>query len=263
MKSTYLNGSTKIYCISKKEAQMLHEHIKGYFPEEITLNDNDIVFDVGANIGVYGVELSSRYQNIGVYAFEPIKDIFNILEANTELSNNANFNAFNFGISDQDESVEFTYYPNSPALSNSNPDIWKSKKDLIPALKGNLDNAPSSWWWAKYVPSFLYPFIINNLTKNAKKINCELKRLSSFISSDNIKKIDLLKIDCEGNELKVINGIDDHHWDIIRQLIIEVHDIDGRLDYINNLLKNKMFKTRIYREASLENTNLHNLVAFK
>ena len=58
-------------------------------------------------------------------------------------------------------------------------------------------------------------------------------------------------------------GIDDNHWGIIRQLIIEVHDIDGRLDYINNLLKNKMFKTRIYREASLENTNLHNLVAFK
>ena len=51
-----------------------------------------------------------------------------------------------------------------------------------------------------------------------------------------IKKIDLLKIDCEGNEQKVIDGIEENNWDIIKQLIIEINDIDGRLDYINNKL---------------------------
>ena len=57
-----------------------------------------------------------------------------MLEANSESSNNSNFNAFNFGISDKDEVVEFTYYPNSPALSNSNPEIWKSK-NLVKYIK--------------------------------------------------------------------------------------------------------------------------------
>ena len=63
---------------------------------------------------------------------------------------------------------------------------------------------------------------------------------NSLIDSSN----GLLKIDCEGNELKVINGIQNEDWDIIKQLIIEVHDIGNRLDYIQNLLKDKNYSVR-------------------
>ena len=71
----------------------------------------------------------------------------------------------------------------------------------------------------------------------------------------------MLKIDCEGNELKTINGIQDADWDIIMQLIIEVHDIDGRLDYIIKMLKNKNYVVDVLKEASLEDTSLYNVYA--
>ena len=74
--------------------------------------------------------------------------------------------------------------------------------------------------------------------QNQKQIKCELKTISHSIKECQIEKIDLLKIDCEGNELKAINGIQDEDWNIIMQLIIEVHDIDGRLDHIVKMLKN-------------------------
>ena len=76
-----------------------------------------------------------------------------------------------------------------------------------------------------------------------------------------IKKIDLLKIDCEGNEQKVIDGIEENNWDIIKQLIIEINDIDGRLDYIKNKLIDLGYTTKIIQEPSLQNTKLYNLFA--
>ena len=161
----------------------------------------------------------------------------------------------------KNELMSCTYYPNSPALSTANPEMWNSNDELISALEGNLKHSPENWWWARYIPKFMYPYIVWRLKKNPQEMKCQLKTLSESIRLCKIKKIDLLKIDCEGNELKVINGIQNEDWDIIKQLIIEVHDIGNRLDYIQNLLKDKNYNVQIVKEPSLENTALYNLYA--
>ena len=101
------------------------------------------------------------------------------------------------------------------------------------------------------------------LRRNKKNIQCKLKPLSLVINENKIKKIDLLKIDCEGNELKVLNGISDVNWGIIKQLIVEVHDINGRLDIVKNILNSRGYKIDIFKEQSLKETNLFNVVAIK
>ena len=50
-------------------------------------------------------------------------------------------------------------------------------------------------------------------------------------------------------------------WIIIMQLIIEVHDIDGRLDHIVKMLKNKNYTVDVLKEASLKDTSLYNVYA--
>ena len=222
-----------------------------------------LIIDIGANIGIFGLELSDRYSNINIISFEPIVNIFSVLKANASISGNNNFKVYNYGISDKAESIEFTYFPNAPALSSSNDEIWNSKDELIEAFGGSLENAPKNLWWKNFVPKFTYPFFAKRLIKNQKKINCTLKPLSIAIDSLSIKKIDLLKIDCEGNEQKVIDGIEENNWDIIKQLIIEINDIDGRLDYINNKLTGLGYTTRIIQESALKNTKLYNLFAKK
>ena len=264
MKKTTLIDKSEIYCISSNEAQMLYEHIHGYFDDFITINKGDTIIDIGANIGIFGIELSKKFDNeIEIFAFEPIKYIFDILKANVLKTKNTNFKIYELGISNENTIEEFTYYPNCPALSNSNNEIWSSKNELMKALRGNLENAPKNWWWAKFIPYFLYPYILNSLIKNPVKINCKLKRLSDLIQSYSIKKIDLLKIDCEGNELKVLEGLDNNHWPIIKQLIIEVHNIDDRLNYIKKMLSEYGFNIKILQEPSLKKTNLYNLFARK
>ena len=145
-------------------------------------------------------------------------------------------------------------------MSNSNPDLWASDNDLVLALKSCLDEPPKNWWWANLIPPFMYPFIIKRLKKNSKIVSCNLKTLSYIIDEKSIKKIDLLKVDCEGSELNVVEGISDNDWSLIKQLIIEVHDINGRLSYMTDLLKQKGFELNIIKEESLKETNLFNIV---
>ena len=126
-----------------------------------------------------------------------------------------------------------------------------------------MQNAPSNWWWKKFIPKFTYAFFVRNLIRKKKKISCKLKPLSKVIDELSLRKINLLKIDCEGNEHKVINGINEDNWSIINQLIIEINDIDGRLEYIKNKLKKLGFKIKIIQEPALKKTNLYNLFARK
>ena len=261
-KTTLINGDT-IFCINSLEAQMLHEHITGYFDDFISLEQSDTILDIGANIGILGLELTKKYPMINIHSFEPIDDIYSVLKANSDLSNNKNFQSYNFGISDKSESIEFTYFPNAPALSSANDEIWNSKEDLIEAFDGSMQNAPSNWWWKKFIPKFTYAFFVKNLIRKKKKISCKLKPLSKVIDELSLRKINLLKIDCEGNEHKVINGINEDNWSIINQLIIEINDIDGRLEYIKNKLKKLGFKIKIIQEPALKKTNLYNLFARK
>ena len=93
------------------------------------------------------------------------------------------------------------------------------------------------------------------------QIECEVKTLSYIIESQKLQRIDLLKIDCEGNELKVLEGINDSHWKVIKQLIIEVHDIDNRLNTIIKILKNQNYDVEIEKEDSMKNTRLFNVIA--
>ena len=263
MKKTKLLNGQEVFCITSREAQVLHEHINGYIDDFIKIRRDDTIIDIGANIGIFGLELSLKYPNIKIFSFEPILNIFSVLKENAKISQNKNFKFYNYGISNKDETIEFTYFPNAPALSSSNNEISGSKKDLTEAFAGNLENAPDSWWWKKFIPKFTYPYIINYLMKNKRQITCKVKPLSKVIDSLLIKKINLLKIDCEGNEHKVIDGIKEKNWKIIEQLIIEINDIDGRLNYIKNKLEKLGYDIKILKEPALEKTNLYNLFAKK
>ena len=262
MNKTTLIDGTEINCISSNEAKILYEHINGYLNTKINIKEDDVIIDIGANIGIFGIKLSKLFNNkITILSFEPIKHIFNVLEENSILIGNKNFKVFQWGLSDKNDQISFTYYPNSPALSTANPEAWDNNEDLITAVEGNLKHSPKNLWWTKLIPRFLYPIIVKRLKNNPIKIDCEVKTLSYIIKNQGLEKIDLLKIDCEGNELKVLEGIQDNDWKIIKQLIIEVHNINDRLNTIINILKKQNYNVEIEKEDSMKNTRLFNVIA--
>jgi hypothetical protein len=46
------------------------------------------------------------------------------------------------------------------------------------------------------------------------------------------RRVDLLKIDVERAELEVLNGIEQSDWSKIKQVVMEVHDTDKRLEKV-------------------------------
>jgi len=85
--------------------------------------------------------------------------------------------------------------------------------------------------------------------------------LSSVINDLDVKNIDLLKIDVEGAEYEVLQGIAPDDWRKIKQIVLEVHDLEGRLDKIQALLKSNGFNITVERNnlipATLKTFNLY------
>jgi predicted RNA methylase len=79
MKKTKLRDGTVIYCLRKPEAKMLDHHVEGYLQHGIAINDGDVIFDVGANIGVFGIRALQYGPNVKTYCFEPIPEIAEVL----------------------------------------------------------------------------------------------------------------------------------------------------------------------------------------
>ena len=265
MKKIKLTDKTPIYCLKSAEAIVLDDHIHGYFNHGIELKDGDVVVDVGANIGVFGVRASQKYKDITIHSFEPVPAIFNVLKKNTELSQNNLFYAYQMGLGSKEETLSFTYFPNSPALSTSNPEMWENDpKAFHKAVKGSIKNSPDSFWWSSLIPNFSIPLIAWYLRKGKKTVECPVRTLSGMIHDENMEKITLLKMDCEGQEWDVLMGIEDEHWPLIESIVMEVHDVDGRADEVRSLLNQKGFtKITGEKEKSLEQTNLINLYAVR
>ena len=57
--------------LKETEAIVLNEHIKGYLNFGIDINNDNVIIDVGANIGIYSVYAALRKPTATVYAFEP------------------------------------------------------------------------------------------------------------------------------------------------------------------------------------------------
>ncbi len=265
MTKTKLQDGTAIYCLRKPEAKMLDHHVEGYLQNGIQINENDVVFDVGANIGVFGVRAIQKAKNVTVHCFEPIPDIAEVLRNNSALFGKDRFFVHQCGVSEKDGEATFTYFPNTPALSTLHPEQWDENPGAFKdAVKGTMKNPPDGMKWMKWIPTIFSGVIASYLVRGSKKVKCNLIPLSNIIEQENITKIDLLKIDCEGAEWDVLMGIREEHWHLIKALVIEVHDLNGRLNAMKTLLQEKGFVKQVAeRESGLEQTPMYNLFALR
>ena len=78
---------------------------------------------------------------------------------------------------------------------------------------------------------------VQNMLQQQQKHVCTMTTVSDIIQKQGLLQIDLLKIDVERAELDVLMGIAEPDWQRISQLVMEVHNVHGRLEHIIQLLK--------------------------
>ncbi|MCL2417340.1 MAG: FkbM family methyltransferase [Bacteroidales bacterium] len=138
--------------------------------QPVVLKPNDVVVDVGANMGMFSL-FANYFYNCKCYAFEPVKSTTNLLEKNIAL-NKSNSQSIN--------TIEIVPY----ALSD---------KECKMEINVNQQDAASA--------SFVLP---HNKHAKAEKIHCIT--LDKWVNENRISKIDFIKADIEGAERYMLSG---------------------------------------------------------
>jgi amino acid adenylation domain-containing protein/FkbM family methyltransferase len=254
------NGLT-IAHINKNETDYLYQDIfreRSYLRHGITLGDGDCIFDVGANIGMFALFAGIFCKDAIIYAFEPIPSVFEVLRLNTALYG-LNVKLYNCGIGDKAKMGAFNFYPSLSLMSTRFADRL-DEHAVVKTFEVNRLQASANGE-AGCNADLLDELIADRL--KSEVITCPIKTVSEVIREGGLEKIDLLKIDAEKSELEVIAGIKDDDWPKIRQIVMEVHDIEGRVDQLIMRLKTHGYDVQVDQSAFLNRTNLYNLYAVK
>lgn len=138
--------------------------------EKLCIEAN-VIFDIGANTGTYSLLAKSVNPGAKVYAFEPIKRIYQKLIDNTKLN-------------------DFDIICINKAVSNVNTKITFYDEDSPHTLTASLKKRND-------LPTEII----------VKPIEIDAVTIDGFAEKHNIEKIDLIKIDVETAELEVIQGL--------------------------------------------------------
>jgi FkbM family methyltransferase len=271
LKETTLANGSKIVCLSEQEAKFSYQEVQDYFKHGIELHEGDTVVDVGANIGIFTLWVSQFLKNqVTLYAFEPIPSIFEALRQNALRVNPENIHLFPCGLSEESKVMDFTYFPNATMLSSAYPDFSeKTRNQFKQMVLNNSQTAlPPFLAWLRWIPSFLKPFVLDQVIRSslnqAEQVICQIKTLSEVIAEQNIQEIDLLKVDVEKSELQVLLGIQEQDWQKIKQVFVEVHDVNSEKDQIVALLKANGFNQITVEQLPwLQGSKLFSLYALR
>ena len=252
------NGMSILH-FNQNETDYLFDEIfvhRSYLKHGVQLKPGACVIDAGANIGMFSLFASHEF-DARVFAFEPLKPIFDVLKINSDLYG-CNVKVFGCGLSDRERSEAFTFYPRHTVMSSMSAyaDAREEMEVIKRHMRHQLQQGADGMETLLQQADDLLPEQFNGETYSA-----QLRRLSDVIREEQIERIDLLKVDVQRAELDVLRGIDDADWAKIEQVVVEVHG--SRRDEIAALLEAHDFAVDIEQESFLRGTDRYNLYARK
>lgn len=249
------NGGA-VFHLNANETEFLYQEIferRTYLKHGVRLEPGSVVFDVGANIGLFSLFAGCVAKDAVVYAFEPVPRAFQVLELNAKL-HGFNIEASPWGLAQRPARASFTYYPHVSMLSSRYADEAQERE----VVRAFLRRQPQ---FEEMSDRLLDELLAERL--GSESVECELKTLSQVMRECRVERIDLLKIDVQKSELDVLQGIADEDWPKIRQIVVEVHDVDSRRRRVESLLAERGFEVAVEQEEALSGTRLYDLYAVR
>lgn len=271
-----LPNGIQVRALNRLDPPMLYHEIfaaRTYAKHGISLSEGDCVFDVGANIGLYSIALARELPGLRLFLFEPIPAIFAVLQQNVaEHLASANVRLLNIGLGCRAGNVWFDYNRNLTIVGSAHARVTKraARRDtrlstwasacvrdlqrmgmLHPRLAALLLAALASRIFSGLALALVgitgLALALPRLFSR-RRIEAPVRRLSYIIRAYAVERIDLVKIALEGGELDVMLGIYDDDWPRIRQFVIEVYDVDGRLEGLRTLLESRGYRVAVDQE---------------
>jgi FkbM family methyltransferase len=145
----------------------------------------NVIFDIGANTGIYSMIAKAKNKTAAVHAFEPFEAVCKKLQHNADING-------------------FAVACNCKAVSNYSGDavIYSENENFAYSVTVNQN------LWVKNSEPF--------------KINIQTTTLKDYIEQNNIQSIDLIKIDVETHEPEVMEGFAPYFLQFKPILLIEI-----------------------------------------
>ncbi len=169
----------------------------GITPPELSPYEPKVIFDIGGHIGSASLYFSSLYPSARLFAFEPVPANFEVCKRNYE--NLPGSQAFPFAVGSKSGTAVFRFH----------------KDDL---RGGRLDGADPT-------PQY----------QTNTEVSVPVVSVQDVIRENNLPAPDFLKIDVEGAEVGVLEGLGEHAR-TVRRMLIETHGEKVTVDCLRWLL---------------------------
>jgi FkbM family methyltransferase len=211
------------YTSAEAEARFLHRELfQDPVAGRIGLPGAPVIVDGGAHIGLFTLSVKRLFPRARVVAVEPVPGNVALLRRNLALHgvDDVAVHEVCLGARPQ-EHANFTWYPAMPGNSTRHPQLFAAQQALMAENLG-----------AETARELTRP----------ERIAVRVERLSQVLAAHpELPVIDLVKLDVEGSETEVLDGIDDGDWARINAVLIEASNLDGACDEIERRLRRRGF----------------------
>lgn len=227
------------------DARMVQQEIfegEVYREAAARLRNGDTVLDVGAHTGLSALYFAEHAPGLRIMAFEPAPATYACLKRNLAAYVPGAV-AHPYALGDVRGNIAFTYYSAAPSQSGryaSREEDDRLTLDYLLQIGLDREDAES---------------LIVDLHVG-KVITVPMHTVSETIAELELDRVALLKIDVERAELDVLTGINDTDWRRIDGVIAEVHDLDGRVKAVRQMLAGRAFNVTARQESWLADSEL-------
>ncbi|AHH95957.1 non-ribosomal peptide synthetase [Kutzneria albida] len=216
----------------------------------VVVEEGACVVDVGGHVGMFGLFVG-RVRGVRVFACEPMPESAEFYRFNAYL-HGVDAVVTTCGVSDAPGRAVFTYYPEMSLLSGRFADEGVEEAMLRRVIGNTAGGGGGD-------EGVLGELLAQRL--RGEPVEVELRTVSQVIRDFGLEVVDLLKVDAEKSELAVLRGIEEEHWPLIRQVVAEVHDEDGRLAVVTGMLEERGFSVVVELPEGLEGTGMFQVYA--
>lgn len=165
------------------------------------------LLDIGANEGFYSIYMQQKNPCMRILSVEPVPSAFEIFQRNLNANGFHGIQTVNAAVGDKNQTIEMEVYPHVSSISAENMELFQRP--------------------------WIHPERIN-------KIKVPMKTLSSLFHEYNWNTVDVLKLDVEGSEMKILQG-SKSVLKRVRKLVVEWHTPELR-KACRHFLRNQNFK---------------------
>lgn len=186
-----------------------------YYHRHFTIKKDMLVLDLGANLGFYSLYAASK--GARVFGYEPEKRNYALLIENIQKNNlQDNISAYNLAVAKDKKYIDIFYQDFKAEFASCM--ISTSKTYIESIIEGDLI-----------------------------KIQVPCISLKQILDTIDAEKIDVMKIDCEGSELEILESAPESYFTKIHNIIMETHKAYSEKD-IFYLVKELGFRIIAYEK---------------